>query len=370
MPDDRSSRPDRTGGPQRGGRTPSGRSGRKSYGKPGGKSRGKSYSKGGRPQRDGTPRSAGRRDDGRSDRRSSGRQDDRRRDDRRGGARGRPEPPPPRTEAERRAAEVRATRGPRRTPRTEEGDRTKIEQRRTEQWIDEGSIHDEAVAATERAAGRGSSRSEPHVAPEVAVEIAGSLDADRARRSTERLAAASQALDRGRYADARRLVTPLRRELPTVAAVHEVYGLACYGEGKWTNAAEALELARQLRPDPALLPVLADCYRAVGRWADVDDVWAQIKAASPRQEVMTEGRIVAAGALADRGELKPAIELLTAASRPPKRVREHHLRQWYALADLHDRAGDPVSAARWFEAVARHDARFADVRDRLRSLGR
>ena len=30
----------------------------------------------------------------------------------------------------------------------------------------------------------------------------------------------------------------------------------------------------------------------------------------------------------------------------PKRVREHHLRQWYVLGDLHDRAGDPIEATR------------------------
>ena len=265
---------------------------------------------------------------------------------------------------------MRATRGPRRTPRTEEGERDKIEQRTTERWIDEGSIRDEAAGATARAAGRRPDRSAPEIDPEVAAEIHAALEAPRARSAIDRLAAASQALDRGRYDEARSRVTPLLRDLPQVAAVHEVHGLACYGAGRWTQAAKSLELARRLDQDPAMLPVLADCYRAVGRWDDVDDVWDDIKAASPNHEVMTEGRIVQAGAMADRGEFRPAIELLTAASQPPKRVRDHHLRQWYALADLHDRAGDAVSAARWFEEIARRDPHFADVRDRLRSLGR
>jgi hypothetical protein len=51
-------------------------------------------------------------------------------------------------------------------------------------------------------------------------------------------------------------------------------------------------------------------------------------------------------------------------------VRDHHLRQWYVLADLYDRAGDTMSASRWFREIAARDADFADVRDRLRALGR
>lgn len=166
------------------------------------------------------------------------------------------------------------------------------------------------------------------------------------------------------------MVTPLVRELPNVAAVHEVSGLANYRLGRWKHAAQSLELARQLHSDPSLLPVLADCYRAQRRWDDVDSVWRDVKAASPPHDIMAEARIVVAGSLADRGDLRSAIELLEPASKPPKRVRDHHLRQWYVLADLYDRAGDTVSASRWFREIAIHDGEFADVRDRLRTLGR
>jgi tetratricopeptide (TPR) repeat protein len=186
----------------------------------------------------------------------------------------------------------------------------------------------------------------------------------------ERLIAASAALDRDRYDDARRMVTPVVRELPLVAAGHEVAGLASYRMGRWRQAAASLEQARQLRVDPSLLPVLADCYRAMKRYADVEAVWRQIREMSPPHEVMAEGRIVAAGALADRGELRQAIELLQTAQKPPKKVREHHLRQWYALADLLDRAGDTMGATRWFREVMAHDSEFADARSRLRALGR
>jgi hypothetical protein len=68
---------------------------------------------------------------------------------------------------------------------------------------------------------------------------------------SERLASAAAALDRERFDEARRMVTPLVRELPQVAAVHEVSGLANYRLGKWKQAAQSLELARQLHADVA-----------------------------------------------------------------------------------------------------------------------
>jgi hypothetical protein len=46
------------------------------------------------------------------------------------------------------------------------------------------------------------------------------------------------------------------------------------------------------------------------------------------------------------------------------------MRQWYVLADLYDRAGDTVAAARWFRTLADVDPTYVDVVDRLRALGR
>lgn len=279
--------------------------------------------------------------------------------------------PAPRTEAERRAAEVRAKRAPR-TPQDPESERRRIEERSVETWVDEGSIRAEAQDATRRATDQRPSRTSTpgEIDPDVAAVITDAVGDRRGERLAERLAAASHALDRERFDEARRLVTPLARELPGVAAVHEIAGLANYRLGRWKQAAAELETARALHESVELLPVLADSYRALQRWSDVERVWNHVKSISPPHEVTAEARIVAAGALADRGELKQAISLLAAAQKAPKRVRPHHLRQWYALADLYDRGGDTVAATRWFRTVAEHDPQFVDVRERLRSLGR
>ena len=127
---------------------------------------------------------------------------------------------------------------------------------------------------------------------------------------------------------------------------------------------------RQLHPDPALLPVLADCYRGMKRWTAVETVWREIRE-SPSHEVMAEGRIVVAGAYADRGELKGG-DRPEASPTPkaPKKVRDFHLRQWYVFADLLDRAGDTMGATRWFRDVLAHDARVSPTPRTAAGVGR
>ena len=244
---------------------------------------------------------------------------------------------------------------------------------RTEEWIDEGDLRAEASEAAPRASAPGpSGRAAPRtVDPAASSTIASSArDARRAAVLTDRLGQAQEALDRERFDDARRIATSLLRELGGVAAVHEVLGLAAYRSGRWKQAATELETAQALHPAPELLPVLADVYRALRRFDDVERVWAEIRELSPKQDVLAEARIVAASALADQGDLQGALRTMGRSADVPKRVRDHHLRQWYVLGDLHDRAGDTIEATRWFRLVAEHDRDFVDVSERLRALGR
>ncbi len=166
------------------------------------------------------------------------------------------------------------------------------------------------------------------------------------------------------------MVQPVLRDLPDVALAHEIAGLCLYGTGQWRKAVAELELARQLDHSVRHHPVLADCYRAMRRYDAVRTLWEELKDASPDPALMAEGRIVAAGSLADQGDLTGALKLMERAREVPKKVRDHHLRQWYVLGDLHDRSGDVVQARRFFGLVAQHDIEFSDVRERLAGLGR
>ena len=51
-----------------------------------------------------------------------------------------------------------------------------------------------------------------------------------------------------------------------------------------------------------------------------------------------------------------------------KRLKAHHVRMLYALADIVERAGDVPRARQLFRRVAEADPQFADIRARLRAL--
>ena len=172
-----------------------------------------------------------------------------------------------------------------------------------------------------------------------------------------------------RFGDAISTLRPLADRYAALAEVQELYGLTLYRLGRWTAAAHRLEQYELLTGAIDQLPVLADCYRALDRFNEVHEVWDRLRHADPDARTMTEGRIVAAGALADEGRPRDAIRLLEAGPLRPKRPKEHHLRLWYALADLYDRTGDLQRARRGFTRIANADPGFVDAEDRLAALG-
>ena len=122
-----------------------------------------------------------------------------------------------------RAAEVNAASGPK-------PERQQAEPRRgrSETWIDEGPLRSEARKAAARApdgsrgtaspsCGRRRRSRQRELAPEVADDCAVQRPPVAAARYEERLATAADALDRGRYDDARRMVQPVLRDLPDMA---------------------------------------------------------------------------------------------------------------------------------------------------------
>jgi tetratricopeptide (TPR) repeat protein len=167
----------------------------------------------------------------------------------------------------------------------------------------------------------------------------------------------------------RKILAPIAAELSTVGSVHEMYGLSLYRLGRWADAAAELELHRQLTGSVDHLPVIADCYRALHRYKKVDELWLELREVSPSAALVAEGRIVAAGAKADQDDLRGALAIMSPADTHPAKIREHHLRLWYVLADLYDRSGDVVKARALFERIREHDSDFADVDERLLSLG-
>lgn len=188
------------------------------------------------------------------------------------------------------------------------------------------------------------------------------------QRNAARLQEAARAYGEERYRDALRLVEPLARRLASAAAVRELHGLCLYRLGRWKAAIGELGAAERSSGGMEHHPVIADCHRALGHHGEVDRLWDELRHGSAPAEVVTEGRIVTASSLADRGRLREAIRLLEAGPVGVRKPRLHHLRLWYALAALHEQAGDVPRARQLFGQVVDHAGDFADARQRYRAI--
>ena len=281
MTDSRSGRSSRPGRPAGGGRSSSG-----------GRSGDRARSSGSdRPRRDDDRRP--RRDD--DDRRGSSsdrrprRDDDRRprRDDDR---------PDTRTDAQRKSDEVKRRIGER---RVKEGPSTPPKQSQ-ERWIDEGPVRGAAKGAVKRGKvdGRGARKpSKPTTSPDrkkarkvandVQSQFVAAVGPRRATRMAEQFAEATIAFDRDRVDDARRLLLAMGREALSAPCAHELMGLIRYRSREWKKAAAELEIALASMPDAVEhIPVLMDCYRALGDHERVSQLWKMLGDESPHPEIM------------------------------------------------------------------------------------
>lgn len=204
---------------------------------------------------------------------------------------------------------------------------------------------------------------------EAKTELVKALGAARGNRANERLREAAHAFERERYTEARSLLKPIADQAPQAATVRELLGLTYYRLGQWKLAVQELEAFRQMTGSTEQNPVLADAYRGLKKHRQVEELWDDLREASPSADLVTEGRIVMAGSLADRNKLAEAIALLEKSHRGTKSPQVHHLRQAYALADLYERAGDIARARELFRWVAEREPEFADAAERASSIG-
>ncbi|MDW3179394.1 MAG: hypothetical protein R8J94_18505 [Acidimicrobiia bacterium] len=202
-----------------------------------------------------------------------------------------------------------------------------------------------------------------HVEKEFA-RIAGKEKGERAWRLYKR---AGKEFENEQFTDARKTIKPLAETYTMIADLHELHGLCLYRLGKWDEAIEELELFRAKSGTAEQHPVLMDCHRAMGHWADVDELWTELGELSPSADLVSEGRIVAAGALADRGFIDSGIRVLEKGWKIPREPMEHHLRRAYALADLLERDGKLPKSRKLFGWVASKAPDFGDAAERAES---
>jgi tetratricopeptide (TPR) repeat protein len=155
---------------------------------------------------------------------------------------------------------------------------------------------------------------------------------------------------------------------PRSGRTMELLGLAYYRLGKWKEALRELLAYRRATNSTDQNHVIADLYRAQGRPDRALEVAAEVHYDSTSPELWAETMIVAAGALADKEDLRGALAMLNRADLNPDEVESYHLRLWYVLGDLLERSGRHHEAAEQWNRIAAEDPEFFDVQQRLRGL--
>lgn len=195
-------------------------------------------------------------------------------------------------------------------------------------------------------------------------ELARQAGKDKGPRAWRLYKRAGKEFQNEQFSDARKTIKPLSETYPKIADLHELHGLCLYRLGKWEEAIVALEMFRSQSGTAEQHPVLMDCHRALQQWADVDQLWAELGELSPSAELVSEGRIVAAGTLADRGFIDSGVRVLEKGWKVPSEPMEHHLRRAYALADLLERDGKLPKSRKLFGWIASRAPDFGDAAER------
>lgn len=203
---------------------------------------------------------------------------------------------------------------------------------------------------------------------DVAAELRVLAGPRRSEWISKRMTAAVVAYDRDHYAEARQILDPLAKEVPDSPTVRELYGLVLYRLGRWRKAAKELEAFHRLSGSFDQHPAIADCERVLGNHRAAEERLEQLRRASPGADLLAEGRLVLAGSYADRGKLDDAIALLERHARPLRHPTLRHLRTWYALADLYERAGELPKARQLFSRVASYDPDLGSAQQRASGL--
>ncbi len=183
------------------------------------------------------------------------------------------------------------------------------------------------------------------------------------------LARATEAYERDRFEETLRITRRIDSMDPDEPEVLELMGLSLYRLARYDAALRVLRKVHKATDNFDQLPVLMDCARALGRTGELERWWLRLREASPAKEVVVEGRIVYAGALADQGKLAEAIALMEQGLAKERRgTALTSIRQRYLLAQLFERAGDASGAREIYLQLFKEDKNLYDVAERLAVL--
>lgn len=206
-----------------------------------------------------------------------------------------------------------------------------------------------------------------HLAPEIRRELK-TLDRTTAELVARHLVAAGELIDDDPHA-ALGHARAARARSGRIAAVREAVGIAAYRCGDWAQALAELRAARRLGSTSALLALIADCERGLGRPERALELARGAEAARLSGDDADELRIVAAGARGDLGQLEQALTVLSTPPLDPSRTGSTAARLFYAYADTLLALNRKDEALQWFLHSAAADVDgVTDAEERINEL--
>ncbi|GAA3861596.1 tetratricopeptide repeat protein [Tessaracoccus defluvii] len=160
-----------------------------------------------------------------------------------------------------------------------------------------------------------------------------------------------------------------RRRAGRLPVVREAAAETAYAAGEYAVALREFRAIRRMSGGDELLPVIADCERALGRHREALAVLAELDTQTRDINLRIECLLVEAGIRDDLGQRAEAKRLLSSAidRRIGAPLAQARLR--YALADLLEQEGDTIGAHDLFSQAAELDrGAELDISDRLALL--
>lgn len=153
------------------------------------------------------------------------------------------------------------------------------------------------------------------------------------------------------------------------SVVREAVGIAAYHVGDFSTARKELQAARRIGGRNDLIPLLADCERALGNPRKAIDLAASSEGKSLRGDAQAELLLVAAGARLDLGQTNAAVGLLRGACSNTPKNAPWAPRIYYGYAEALLANGDRDDARDWFLKAASADTNGStDAADRIDEL--
>jgi tetratricopeptide (TPR) repeat protein len=160
-----------------------------------------------------------------------------------------------------------------------------------------------------------------------------------------------------------------RRRAGRLPIVREAAAETAYAAGEYAVALREFRAIRRMSGGDELIPVIADCERALGRPRDALQVLSELNPKTRDIWLRIECLLVEAGTRADMGQKPEAMRLLQAAISRKVGPPFGQARLRYAYANLLEEEGDVEGAREWFSSAAALDqGTELDTADRIARL--